>query len=111
MKHCMKLTPAPFEKIKSGRKNIELRLYDEKRRKISVGDDIEFTQTVSGEKIIKTVVALHIYASFDDLFRSLPPEKCGFDAGSSPDCMREYYPQEEEQKYGVVGIELNELPC
>ena len=32
-----------YEQIKTGKKNIELRLYDEKRRKIAVGDKIIFT--------------------------------------------------------------------
>ena len=51
----MKLHPAPFEMIKSGKKTIELRLYDEKRRKIKVGDEIIFTNTVNGETLNKTV--------------------------------------------------------
>lgn len=33
----------PFEKIKSGSKTIEMRLFDEKRQRISVGDFIEFS--------------------------------------------------------------------
>jgi ASC-1-like (ASCH) protein len=33
MKHHMSLKPHPFEKIKSGEKTIEVRLYDEKRKK------------------------------------------------------------------------------
>ncbi len=41
--HKMKLAIVPFEKIASGAKNIESRLYDEKRRQINPGDQIEFT--------------------------------------------------------------------
>ena len=33
--HQMKLNNKPFNMIKNGRKNIELRLYDEKRRKLN----------------------------------------------------------------------------
>ena len=36
MVHNMKLNESPFEKIKAGTKTIELRLYDEKRRKIQL---------------------------------------------------------------------------
>ena len=43
----MNLAPSPFEMIKSGAKTIELRLYDEKRRAVKVGDTIEFTNTES----------------------------------------------------------------
>ena len=42
MKHIMNLNDTPYNMIKSGRKTIELRLYDEKRRMISIGDEIEF---------------------------------------------------------------------
>ena len=45
MEHNMKLNPSPFEKIRTGSKTIELRLYDEKRRAISVGDTITFVNT------------------------------------------------------------------
>ena len=38
MVHEMKLHESPFKKIKSGKKTVELRLYDDKRRKINIGD-------------------------------------------------------------------------
>lgn len=40
MIHLMKLQPSPFEKIKDGTKTIEMRLFDDKRRKIQIGDTI-----------------------------------------------------------------------
>ncbi|MBU1091861.1 hypothetical protein KKA27_03305 [Patescibacteria group bacterium] len=33
--------PDPFERIKRGEKKIEIRLFDEKRQKIKIGDIIE----------------------------------------------------------------------
>lgn len=39
-KHIMNLTPSPFQMIREGKKTIELRLYDEKRKSISVGEVI-----------------------------------------------------------------------
>lgn len=42
MKHQFKLNNFPFEKIANGTKTIELRLYDEKRQKLNVGDEIVF---------------------------------------------------------------------
>ena len=42
MKHFMHLKAEPFDLIWNGQKTIELRLYDEKRRSVSVGDLIEF---------------------------------------------------------------------
>ena len=44
MIHKMRLKESPFERIKNGTKTIEFRLYDEKRSKIKIGDQIEFSK-------------------------------------------------------------------
>lgn len=106
----MKLNPAPFEMIKSGEKTIELRLLDEKRRQLKVGDKIVFTSNATGETLTKKVAALHTFASFDELYRALPLLKCGYTPAdintASPTDMESYYSKEEQAKYGVLGIEL-----
>jgi 23S rRNA (uracil1939-C5)-methyltransferase len=109
--HEMKLHTSPFEMIKSGTKNIELRLYDEKRQKIKAGDDIIFTNTDTGEKVCATVKKLHLFASFEELYKTLTLLQCGYTAENidtaHPSDMTQYYSVEEQQKYGVVGIELS----
>lgn len=107
----MNLHSQPFDLIKSGVKTIELRLYDEKRQKIKVGDTIVFTKTsVSNEQITVTVINLHVFASFEELYRSLPLGKCGYLpdelANASPKDMDAYYSPEEQMHYGVLGIEI-----
>ena len=108
--HEMKLHASPFEMIKSGIKTIELRLFDEKRQKIKAGDDIIFTNTASGEKMCATVKKLHLFGSFEELYQTLPLLQCGYTAEdvdtAHPSDMEQYYSGEEQQKYGVVGIEL-----
>lgn len=108
--HEMKLHAAPFEKIKSGEKTIELRLYDEKRQQIQQGDRITFTNTATGETLTATVKKLHCFDSFAELYTALPLLQCGYTAEeiatAHPSDMEAYYSAEEQQKYGVVGIEL-----
>lgn len=108
--HKMKLYSAPFEMIKSGKKTIELRLYDEKRQQIKVGDKIVFTNTVTGEKLDTTVLELHRFESFEELYKSLSLLKCGYTTEdidkATPVDMEQYYSVEEQKKFGVVGIEL-----
>ena len=110
MTHNMKLYPVPFEQIKTGEKTIELRLYDEKRQQVKVGDKIVFTNSTTGEILNTTVVKVHRFDSFDDLYKSLPLLKCGYTTESiekaAPTDMEQYYSVEEQNKYGVVGIEL-----
>ncbi len=111
MIHRMKLNPAPFAKIEEGIKTIELRLYDEKRRLVKPGDFVEFTCTDNPlRKLCTVVTAIHRYDSFDTLYKSLPLLKCGYTeetlhSASAAD-MEAYYSKEEQERFGVVGIEL-----
>ena len=45
MTHQMKLHDSPYEMIKNGSKDIEMRLNDPKRQQIQIGDEIIFTNT------------------------------------------------------------------
>jgi ASC-1-like (ASCH) protein len=67
MKHEMNLQPKYYDFIKNGTKRIELRLYDEKRSKINIGDIIEFNKS-ENDKIMTKVVGLLRYSSFEKLF-------------------------------------------
>ena len=82
----MNLNASPFEKIASGSKTFELRLFDAKRRRIDIGDRIVFTNLNNPmKKIAVTVRSLHRYASFEDLFTDIPIEKCGNSRTDIPD--------------------------
>ncbi len=109
MLHHMKLKKSPFMKIKNGSKTIELRLNDEKRQQVQVGDFIEFSLIDNPhEKIQTRVTALHRFDSFQELYASLPKEKLGYASTDmpNPDHMDEYYSREKQEQYGVLGIEL-----
>lgn len=111
MKHTMRLNDGPFEMIKSGEKTMELRLYDEKRRLIRVGDEIEFVhESDAARSLLCRVIALHRFSSFEELYKSLPLLKCGYTGAdvetASPSDMTLYYSAERQARYGVVGIEI-----
>ena len=108
MKHEMRLKNKPFELIKSGTKNIELRLNDEKRQLINVGDAIEFENRTTLEKISVKVINLHKYNSFEELYKHFDKISIGYgeDQEANPKDMEQYYSKDEQNKYGVVGIEL-----
>ena len=110
MTHSMQLQPSPFEMIRDGTKTIELRLFDEKRKIIRIGDTISFTNTVSKEILKVKVLGLSVFDSFETLYRRLPLLECGYTKEdvetASPADMNAYYPKEMQQKYGVVGIKI-----
>ncbi len=108
--HAMKLHPEPFGMIQSGRKTVELRLWDEKRQRLRVGDTLVFTNTKTGETLRARVAALHRFSSFRELYEALPLLRCGYTEEdihtAQASDMDAYYSLEEQAKYGVVGIEL-----
>ena len=114
MIHEMNLHPRPFALIADGRKTIELRLLDEKRQKIAVGDTLIFTNTDDPALQLRCVVKkLHCFASFAALYAALPLEKCGYLpeelADARAEDMEMYYPPEKQKQYGVVGIEIQRV--
>lgn len=107
--HEMRLQPDPFEKIKSGRKKVEMRLNDEKRRRIAVGDRILFTNASNGEKLNIVVAGVYPFPSFHELYAAFPPESLGYGEGEYPDPadMEKYYDNEMIKQYGVLGIAVD----
>ena len=111
MKHIMKLKASPFGMIKSGKKTIELRLNDEKRQKLKIGDEIEFICTDDADKTVGVrVTNIYHFDNFAQLYKSLPLLKCGYTEDdvcfANPDDMIVYYPPDKQLKYGVIGIEI-----
>lgn len=65
MKHNMKLRSQPFNMICFGQKTYELRLYDEKRQLVHVGDKIEFSCLDGNEApFVVRVTVLHLFAFY-----------------------------------------------
>ena len=111
MEYKMKLQNRPFEMIKSGIKTIEMRLNDEKRQLLRIGDFIEFTN-IDNLEILKVIIEdIQVYNSFIELYNNYSKESLGYlpdeDANSSD--MELYYSKEEQDKYGVMAIKVRVL--
>lgn len=108
MIHKMKLQNDPFIKIKNKTKTIEMRVYDEKRRKINVGDLIEFTDVITKEKILVKVKNIYLYKDFDELYKNYDKVSIGYEQNevANPNDMSIYYNEEDIKENGVVGIEI-----
>lgn len=111
MEYKMHLTEKPFFMIKSGKKDIEMRLFDEKRKKIQIGDTIEFSNVETGQMINTEVINIHRFDNFNDLYSNFDKSRLGYydDEEAKPKDMSQYYSDEEIQKYGVVGIEIKKI--
>lgn len=112
MTHYMRLNPEPFEKITSGKKTIELRLYDEKRKLVKTGDEIIFAHTQNPYRSISVIVdSVITAASFEMLFKYISLIDCGYEEkdinGTNYLDMNQYYSEELQQQFGVVGIKFS----
>ncbi|MFI3242470.1 MAG: ASCH domain-containing protein [Alphaproteobacteria bacterium] len=106
--HIMKVDEKYYNLLKSGQKTIELRLFDEKRSLINIGDEIEFSNSVNNSDNFKTkVVALHKANSFDELCNIIDITKASFETKEELlKVLEQFYPIEKQHQYGVVGIEI-----
>ena len=111
MTHEMKLQPKYFDYILNGTKRIEIRLNDEKRKLLTVGDYIEFTNKVTNEKLLVEVIDLFKYNSFEELYKHFNKIEIGYSINeeANPKDMENYYSKEEQEKYGVLGIKIKKL--
>lgn len=111
MRYEMNLQPDPFLMIRSGKKRVEMRLYDERRRPLKVGDEIEFTECETGERLIVKILALGVYPSFRELYAAYPKELLGYreDEVADPADMEKYYPPERQAAYGALAIEIERI--
>jgi len=93
--------PTPFENIKNGLKKIEIRLYDEKRQKIKIGDVIKIINLEdSSQELFVEVIELSRFPTFKKLFEVFgnkikPYEK---------EVLKRVYSKEKEKKYGILVI-------
>ena len=110
MTHCMNLELSAFLKIANGSKTIELRLNDKKRQKINIGDRIEFRCSEINSVIFAEVIKLHKFLDFEQLYKALPLEKCGYSKNDLKSAhytdMEKYYTKEQIEKYEFWGLLL-----
>jgi ASC-1-like (ASCH) protein len=109
--HFMNLKPAPFNSIKAGKKDVEMRLYDDKRRLINKQDLIVFTNEESKETLTCKVLSITRFKSFAELYAAFNKVRLGYDEDeiAKPEDMMQYYPQLEMQANGVCAIEIKLL--
>ena len=111
MEYVLHLRERPFQSIKNKTKTIEMRLFDEKRQQYQVGDILIFEHNDTLERIYTKIIALHRYNHFEDLYNKFDKVSLGYneDETASASDMLDYYPIEEQNKFGVLGIEIKVL--
>ncbi|AMC94137.1 hypothetical protein AOC36_09090 [Erysipelothrix larvae] len=104
----MNLENDAYDMIRLGMKDVEMRINDEKRQLIEVGDTIIFTNLTTRERFNATVTALTPFKSFKELFEAYEPTRLGYKKDEISDYrdMYHYYAQEAIETYGALAIEI-----
>ena len=97
-----------FNVVKNGTKTVEVRLYDEKRKNIKVGDKLTFLKRPLDLETIDVVVTkLEVFDSFNSLVDKYDMKDIYLENASRDDylkLMERFYSKEDELKYGVLAI-------
>ena len=109
--HKLNVKEKYYNLLKSGNKTIELRLFDNKRKNIKIGDYIEFSNNSdANDKFISQVTNLHRADNFAELCQKIDCKKAGFpDIKELIDVLEKFYSQEKQNEFGVIGIEIKRI--
>ncbi len=99
----------PMKAFKDGVKKVEMRLYDEKRQQLRIGDYIRFSN-IEDDKDTLTVriIGLKRFQSFKEIYETYKPNELGYHENekASYEDMYSYYPKEKIKRYGAFAIEI-----
>lgn len=110
MHYFMGLYDRPFELVASGKKTVEVRLNDRKRRKLKIGDLITFNKLTNPlEDVTVRITDLTLFPTFKDMYQTIPQETMGSTESSLEDMLEKtyaIYSPEKEQEWGTVAITI-----
>lgn len=101
----MKLTPENFELVKAGKKRLEFRLFDEKRKAFQVGERIELAKLPELDtSVIVEITSLDVYADLPTAYAAKAADLPETTYADFSEHLLSFYSESEIAKYGVVAI-------
>lgn len=106
--HFSGLRKEYFDLIESGKKKYEVRLNDEKRQKINIGERYVFGIVPEKRTLMYKIVMDKLYFnSFEELCNKLKPIEIGFETKEDAiSAYKSFYLDEDIKKYGIVAFKL-----
>ncbi len=108
--HEMKLQPKYYNYILTGTKRIEIRLYDEKRQQIKIGDTIKILKEPNLDELFEAkVIGLLRYNTFEEMFKDFDISILADKSMTKEELkktLEQFYPKEKQERYGILGIRI-----
>jgi len=110
MEMIVHLHPEVFDIVLQGKKNVEVRVNDEKRRQLKVGDTLLFLKRPDDvEKIRVKITKLVLFPNFVEVVHHYSMERIYLGNTTEEEylnIMNQFYKEEDVLKNGVVAIEF-----
>jgi len=96
-----------FKIVKNGSKDIEIRLNDDKRKKLNIGDNLIFINRLNNEKIEVKISNLEIFSNIDELCNKYDIRRMYKDNVSKEEFIKlinRFYSDKEIENLGILAI-------
>ena len=108
--HIMKLSEPYYTLVKQKKKIIEIRINDEKRKLLKIGDNIKFTKTNGNNHFILKIKDLKTSHNFENAIKKATLKKCMPNIKTIKEAVEIYrsfpYYKDKEKYYGIILIYL-----
>ena len=109
LKKIIRVYPFAYNKILGGQRKIDIRPYILPLQSLQVNDVIEYQNVETGTTVLREVKGIALFPDFETLIRLLPPEMIGYsDREEIRVRVERMYPKEEQEKYGVCALFIEE---
>lgn len=110
MEYKMRLISEYFDAINWGTKRVEIRLNDEKRQPINIGDHIIFEEVENPNNKLETIVeSRKLFDNFEELIDSYDIKYLGKKTDTKEkllEILNNFYTKEEQMKYKCLALEV-----
>ena len=110
MEMIVHLHPEVFDIVLQGNKNVEIRVNDEKRRQLKVGDTLLFLKRPDDvEQVLVKITNLVYFKDFMEVVHYYDMKRIYLENTTKDEyvqLMKKFYTDEDVLKYGVVAIEF-----
>lgn len=109
MKYVLPVYPFVYNKLLSGKRQVDMHLMDKKMQRIRVGDTIEYLNPETRGRLQREVKGVAFFGDFETLIDMLPSQMFGYDDKEEIRLRVErLYPQKLQHEFGVCALFIGE---
>jgi ASC-1-like (ASCH) protein len=108
MNFIMKLSEPHFTNTKNNKKTVEIRIYDDKRKKLKINDIITFKNSENNKSFKRKIKNIKVFNSFEKAIKYAKLKNCLPGIKTYKEAIKLYHSfpnyKKLEKKFGVIAI-------